>query len=390
MLHHVSEQGGGTKSLIDIAVMLKDEFEVLICLPSGSDITIEYAAQYGISCHEMTVPIPVLGVFSGGPSLFSKNFITGIMRYKYIDAVVEELMQSNPDIVIFNSLVTSIIARRIPRSVKTICFIRETIIRTPIMKVIKNTLENYIDGVAYIAEHEKYVLDIKRPKQIIIPDILEPSSIIKTPKHIAREQLKLSNEKYYVLYMGGTVPIKGFDTVLSSIQYLDKDACVIVSGNINIRLFTVKNILLHIYNINYVRYLIRIKILLKKHKGDSRILLMGYQKNISPLMCASDVVIFPSSKVHQPRPCIEAGFYGKPVIISDFEATKEYFIDGYNALTFKPKDGRDLARKIVELKNDKKLAWDIGQNNLKMSQEKHDFFVSQEMTRAFIKSFTEN
>ena len=386
MLHHVAEQGGGTKSLIDIALMLKDEYEVLLCLPSGSRDTIELASKYGVESHEMSASIPMIGVFSGGPSLLSKNFIKGIARYRHIDSLIAELMQFNPDVIILNSLVTSIIARRIPKSVKTVCFIRETIVHSPLMSFIRETFENYIDGVAYIAEHEKRLLDIKKPNQVVLPDILEPSSIVTMHKNDARKQANLDNEKYYALYMGGTASIKGFDTVLSSIKHLDKDTCVIVLGVINERLFTVKNILFHIYNVKYVSYLIRVKMLLKSYKEDSRLLLVGYQKNISALMCASDVVIFPSSKAHQPRPCIEAGFYKKPVVISDFEATKEYFVDGYNALAFKPRNGHDLAKKIAKLKNDNDLAKRIGSNNYIMSQKEHNYSDVQKATKDFIES----
>lgn len=384
LLHHVSDQGGGTKSLIDIAVMLKDKYKVTICLPKGSGETIGIAKKFDITCYEMLSKIPALNVFSGGPAFFSKSFITGLIKFKHIEALSNELMKLEPQILIFNSIVTSLIARKIPDTVRKICFIRETLVPSVFNRLLKGTFENYIDGVAYIAEHEKRVFNLKKPIQVVIPDTLDPSSIECFSQEEAVSFFAFDSSKFYILYMGGSARLKGFDTMLDTMSHLNDNYCAIIVGNIQYKFFTWKNILLHIYNIRYALFLVRCKRLLKKLREDSRVKFLGYQKEISKIMCASDVIVFPSSKPHQPRPCIEAGMYSKPVILSDFEATSEFFVDGYNALVFKPKNGKDMADKIEMLNNNIELRKQIGENNYEMSYKKHNFVTIQEETLEFI------
>ena len=384
LLHHVSDQGGGTKSLIDIAVMLKDTYDVTVCVPKGADQTIRMADSYGIKSYEVVTPIPTLNVFSGGPTVFNRVFLKGVWRFRHLEKLVDELMQLEPDAVIFNSLVTSVIARKLPKGIKTICFIRETLIDSPFSRLFRDTFENFIDGVAFIAEHEKKVLAVSRPIQTVIPDVLEPTTIEQYKTEEAREILGYDINKFYVLYMGGGARLKGFDTLLKAMTFLDDDYCALIVGNVKEDYFSKKNILMHLHNPKFALFLIRTRSLLKSLNGDRRVKILGYQKEISKLMCASDVIVFPSLKPHQPRPCIEAGMYYKPVILSDFEATKEYFIDGYNALTFKPHDAKDLADKIRYLKANKEYAENMGYKNHDMSINKHDYGLTQNKTLRFI------
>lgn len=390
LLHHTSAQGGGTKSLIDIAIMLKDEYKVTVCIPSGSKETIELANRYLIDCYEIKTRIPTLNVFSGSAGVFSGSFVKGILGFLYIDSCVNELLSLNPDVVILNSLVTSIIARRIPKNIKVICFIRETFEKSIFDKYIKNTFEHYIDGVAYIAEHEKNYLQIKLPKQVVIPDTLEPSSIRILDQNEAIKSLGLRENNYHILFMGGGSRLKGFDIVLESVKYLSCDFRVLIVGNINYELYSISNMLKHFYNFKYLTYLIRTRRLLKTLNNDCRLVLMGYQTDISKLMSACDVVVFPSLKPHQPRPCIEAGMYHKPVVLSDFEATKEYFINKYNALTFEPCSGKDLAKKLYMLKSDSDIRKMIGENNYLMSSKMHNYDEIQKKTNSFINEVIRN
>lgn len=389
LLHHVPEQGGGTKSLIDIAVMLQDEYDVVLCLPKGSGTTVNYASQFGIVCTELKTPIPTINAFSGGPSIISRAFIRGLLNYRKVDSLVEELMSLNPDVIIMNSLVTSIIAKKIPPSVKIICFIRETLIRSPFTVLLRSIFNKHIDGVAYIAEHEKRVFNLKNPLQVIIPDVVKPDTVKQYGKSEARVCCKLDQDRFYVLYMGGSAKLKGFDTILSAATNMDSRACVLILGNIDTGRFTIKNAIMHLHNPGYVGFLLRVKKNLKRLENDPRICMLGYRSDISALMCASDVIVFPSSKPHQPRPCIEAGIYGKPVILSDFEATREYFMDGYNALVFSPNDGADLAEKITMLMHDPALSDELGEHNRLMSAAKHDYYSIQGKTLGFIKEIVQ-
>ena len=100
----------------------------------------------------------------------------------------------------------------------------------------------------------------------------------------------------------------------------------------------------------------------------------GLRDSVDELIVASDMVVFPSTSVHQPRPCIEAGAYEKPVIISDYPETTEYFKEGYNALIFKPGDSGELAQKIEYAYSHRKEMEEMGKRNRAMTETKHDFY----------------
>ena len=61
------------------------------------------------------------------------------------------------------------------------------------------------------------------------------------------------------------------------------------------------------------------------------------------------------------------------MIISDYKETREYFKNGYNALTFKPGDADDLVSKIRYSYDHKAEMKQIGENNRKMTEKNHDF-----------------
>ena len=121
-----------------------------------------------------------------------------------------------------------------------------------------------------------------------------------------------------------------------------------------------------------------------------KIIRIGYVTDISPYMSICDTVVFPSTAAHQPRPCIEAGNYERSCVISDYDATKEYFIDGYNALTFKPGDSQDLADKLKYLASNPKQNAELAFNNKKMSQEKHNFTITQKKLYSFFERILDN
>ena len=388
ILHHTSEQGGGIKSAVDLAVMLSEEYKVTICFPKGSTESVRFVNDYEINCYEMENPIPTLNVYSGAPGIISRRFIKGLCNYIWVDKVAEELLKLKPSVLIFNSIVTSFVAKKIPDYVKTICFIRETFVDSIFNNYFKMLLSKYFDGVAYIANHEKEYLNIKGVKQEIIPDTLEPQSYVMIDRKEARIKCDLEQDVFYILYMGGSSIIKGFDVMLEATRFLGNKTCVLVLGKVDWKRFSVRNILFHLHNIKATKYYIRTRRLLTRLKSDSRIKYLGYRSDISNIMCACDVVV-PSNMPHQPRPCIEAGMYKKPVIISDYKATSEYFIDNYNALTFIPRNGKDLANKIQIIKNDNNLKNTIAENNYKMSIKKHNYYKIQRLVRSFVKEIVE-
>ncbi len=238
--------------------------------------------------------------------------------------------------------------------------------------------------MCYIAEHERNYLNLQKKETAIIPDCLQPHGIELFSKEEACKIEGLDDRKFNILFMGGIDPIKGLDNVLKALSMLDDSVYLIVAGYLEEEMFKIVNILKHCLNLTYMKYMFRTRKYYIKAQRDKKLICKGFRSDISSLMCACDVVVFPSNKAHQPRPGIEAGEYKKTVIISDFEATKEYFIDGYNAVTFKPHDAKDLARNLVKIRNNKEILNKLGKNNYFMTKTKHNYKETKVKLQEFI------
>ena len=384
LLHHVAIMGGGTNSLIDIAKMLKDEHEVIVCVPGGNSNLTAILTHEGLLCHEMETQIPSLNVYSGSPAYASRYFLSRLFRFVHGKDVAAELMSLAPDTIVYNTSVTSPIARWIPAEIRNIGFVRETFSKRWATHLFRNVYESCFSGVAFIADHERKVLGLSRPVQAIIPDCLDPMSIKPMSKVTAREFEGIPQDAFVALFMGGDAPIKGLDVFLDACRQIDGDCLAVVAGSYHKETHASSYIARHAYNIPYARQLIRINNGMRALESERRVLLAGYRQDISALMSACDVVVFPSTKAHQPRPCIEAGEYRKPVILSDFEATAEYFSNGKNALTFIPNNSSDLAEKLRYARSHPLEMERMGLSNYQASRSLHDYTATQDKLRAFL------
>lgn len=390
LLHHVSSQGGGTKSLVDMAAMMAPKYNVVVCIPQGSSGTIKLLKEHAINYYEVKTPIPSLNVYSGFPGYMNRYFLSCAFRFRRNKELVNELLRLEPDAIFYNTSVTSLIAKDVPPGIMNVCIVRETFIKSPFTGIIKKNFEDKFQGVAYIAEHEKKFLNLHNPKQIVIPDCPELKTVTIYNKQTMRKKYNIQDNCFCSLFMGGLIRIKGLDVLLKAADELGDNFKFIVAGAVEKTIFSKKYILRHCLHISYMRFIISVKKRLKKMEADGKVYLTGFITDISPFMSICDTVIFPSTAPHQPRPCIEAGNYERSCVISDYEATYEYFINGYNALTFRPGDAHDLADKIKYLAANPDVNAKLALNNKKMSQEKHNFPATQKVLYDFFEQILEN
>ena len=319
IIHHVSELGGGTNSLFDIALMLQKDYRPIICVPANSHEIRQKSEQYGIKVYETKTPIPSLNVYSGMPGYFNRYFISRLLRFRNNKQLVAELLTLQPDAICFNTSVTALIALDIPNYIKKICIVRETFIPSPFNNIIRKNLAKRFAGIGYIAEHEMRFLNINGPNQEVIPDSFIPKVYENLDKVALRDKYNIPIDAFCVLFMGGLVPIKGLDVMLKAAEQLDSSIVTIIAGKIDKRVFTNRFILSHCYNIAYVRFILSVRKRLKRLSVAGKVIQTGYVSDIAPYMVMCDTVVFPSTAAHQPRPCIEAGFFKRSCIHRSFD-----------------------------------------------------------------------
>jgi glycosyltransferase involved in cell wall biosynthesis len=384
VLHHTGEMGGGTKSFIEILQMLKDKYIVTACVPQKASQLVKMINEIGVTVQVISSPFPSLQRYSGSGSILSSVFIRNIISFFHRKHFINEIETCHPDVVIFNSIVTSISARFLPKGIKKICIVRETIVHKLSGYYFSRILNRYFDGVTFLAKAELDKMGLKNPITCVIPDSLREDEIKIKDKFETKKMISIPTDECAILFMGGISRIKGIITILKSFRYLPSSCHLVVAGSVDSLRLSLKYIFHHLYSVNAACYYLRLRRILIKSQNMKNIHFVGFQQDISNIMSASDIVVFPSSYVHQPRPCIEAGFYHKPVILSDFDETKEFFIDGYNALYFKPHSAIDLAKKIISLSDNKQLKDVMGENNYIMSQEYHLYCRIENKLQVFI------
>lgn len=364
IIHHTTALGGGTISFFDLISLLKEDYEITACIPKSSDEIIERINNMGISVYQFSNQPPVFAYYSGSSNIISITSIKDRLCDKKAPLFVKEILALKPDAVIFNSIITSIAGQYFPDNVKKICFVRETLNRNYIDNLYRKWLNNYFSGVCFIASSELQYLNLDIPTKVI-PDFCN------CKVHTSNNNTK-TDDNFYILYLGGLDYIKGPDVLLKSLRYLPHTCHLLCAGNFNLNSLKMRNIVKLLIHPKVLVNRLMIRNILSDPKIRERITFTGFCSDITNLYEQSDVVVFPSKVPHQLRPGIEAGVFSKPIIVSDYEVTKEYFIDGYNALTFKPNNAKQLAECIQKLYFNRTLCKKIGKNNFQATLTMHD------------------
>ena len=379
IVHHTGNWGGGTKSLVDLCEMLRDDYHVVVCIPRGYPEFKEKITRYGYKVCELDIPVPFTNIYSGRPPLISGAALKSLNSLRMIKRFSDVILTLNPDIVIFNTLVTAVSSVYLSRFTKVVCIDRETLTSDISIAIYRRLLDKKLDAITFLSEYEMKKLSFRTSESVVFPDCVRMDKIIDADKPTIRLREGIPQDKYVILFMGGLAKIKGTDIILKAMDILDDRFLLIFAGDMNESKLSKRQLVHDVKYPSHYLFKKRVKKYYYKLKGTSKFHEVGLSDSVDELIVASDIVVFPSTSVHQPRPCIEAGAYGKPVLISDYKETKEYFINGYNALTFKPGDAKDMAEKLLYAFNNQELMKKQGRNNRIMTVTKHNFDDGQKV-----------
>jgi glycosyltransferase involved in cell wall biosynthesis len=89
---------------------------------------------------------------------------------------------------------------------------------------------------------------------------------------------------------------------------------------------------------------------------------------------------------HQARPVYESGYYGLPIVISDFPHTAEFVRHGFNGLTFEPGNFSQLASTLDVMRKHKDLVRRLGEENRRQFDEKREFSLMAKRLTELVRS----
>lgn len=360
IFHHCDDIGGAGMSLYNLYRMLIEKYEVVIYVPNKDMPMYNFLTERGVCCKELGGGIGQICAYSGGPKVLSRDYILKAIKILLSYFTLKKIVENEkPQIVIVNSVTLSWVGRLTKKmGVFSACYVRETYANVLGMKTSINFLDKYFDGIIFISNYDKEHFGCHNKRQAVVYNsVSREDYMLNESRSQACEILGLDERKFNVLYVGGNAApeLKGYPTLCRAAENLKKeDISVVICGK------------------------------LVSEVDKKNMIALGMQTNIPLVYRACDVLVFPSGKPHQARPAFEAGFMKLPVIISNFEQTKEDVIDGYNGLTFEPGEAEMLAEKIMLLYNNREECTEMGKRNYNHSIKMHEFESCKKILFAFI------
>ena len=368
MIQHCGTVTGSGLGLLTTAQMLRDRFEIVVYCEDNPHGMVEVFRSNGFNVKPLPAKLPLLMYYNGGPKLLTRTCLGALREYKaYVPKWKEILEKEAPDYLLVNSLVLSWMYRCVEGTkCRSIIHIRE-VLRSKKTVYGKKMLEDirHFDSVWFISENEKERYGLPESQCVIVRDCMEKEFI--KPSFSEND----SSKNFTVLYVGGMSKLKGFPTLMKAVNYLNKDVSVVVAGNMSLKKpqLNISNLLYFGRFLNYYKS----RRLYNQGKNNVQIHFIGFCDDLSKLYRECDVLVFPSYKGHQARPAFEVGFYGKPVIISDFPDTSDNIINGINGLTFNPNNAKSLADRINYLSKNPLVCKTLGEKNKQMAEARHTY-----------------
>lgn len=208
-------------------------------------------------------------------------------------------------------------------------------------------------------ELKKLLSNINKKKLVIIEhgnfiNLIDP----KVSRQKSREQLRLDNDKKYILFFGQIKKVKGLETLLRALPLTDEKTHLIIAGKPWQTNFEEYQNLINRLNIQD-----RISLDIRHIEDEHR----------EVLFKACDAIVLPYKKIYQSGVLLMAMSYSIPTIVSDLPPFEEVITDGKNGLIFSPNNEKALADKINQLFNDQEKQEMISRMSYHTAQTKYSW-----------------
>lgn len=345
-IHHTAGWGGSAKSMIEtIKYLDRKQYTPIVLLLKNSTLTdvfkknnipfhiaqsTFYNRWYQFSVHSEAGYIKWYNIFK----LLQNITLWLLSRYVFAP---KELKKIDFDIAHINTSVLTDWLAPCQKKAKTIIHIRE-----PFRKGKIDCLHYFFRR--QMAKHADYIIAISKDNAHRI-NLPEKTTVIYNFSDIPQEAV--NKESYYsktFLYLGGSSPIKGFYTLVDSLQYLNPEVKIIFAGKFSADIISgnsLKKTLYYIFS-NHRKRLKAIKLI--KQNPNARI--VGLVSNISELLNNSCCLLSPFSKPHFSRPVIEAHLHQKMAIGSNVEGMDEIIEQNTTGILTPKDDPKKLAQAI--------------------------------------------
>lgn len=364
-----SELGGAQQYCLDLALNLKDEFDVVIAFgEQGKDGALaQKLSENNIKYYS----IPHL-----------KRSVSPINDFLATLEIIKLIKKIKPDIIHLNSSKISILGSLATFFSKSkILNLKSKIIYTAhgwvfneplsiwkklFYKYAERFTSRFKDKIICVSEFDyKTALEQKicpKEKLIIIHNGINEINFL--PRQEAREKLNLPDSGFIVGSIGNLYKTKGFEYLIEAIKKLINEkikisAVIIGEGAERENLTN----------------------LIKKYKLEDNIILAGRISEAAQLLSAFDLYVCSSVKEGLSYTIIETMLNGLPIIATRVGGNPELIEDGRNGLLINSQDPEDLAEKIKKLMNNTELQQELSTQARIKAQKKFSLEKMLEETK---------
>ena len=228
-------------------------------------------------------------------------------------------------------------------------------------KFLKSQMRKYADKIIAISIDNAKRINIPEKTQVIYNflNTKENSTVFEKNNHFGE-----------VLYLGGYHKIKGFYTIVESLDHINDGIKILFCGDfltdINESGFwgTIKKAIK-----KFLPFHRKLKAALIKIRNHPNSIFVGLVNNTTQLIQDSEFLISPFSKPHFSRPVIEAFAHKKCVIGSDVEGMDEIIDHNKNGLIVKKDNPLELAHAINYLHSNPEIRLKMGENGYLKAQK---------------------
>jgi glycosyltransferase involved in cell wall biosynthesis len=206
----------------------------------------------------------------------------------------------------------------------------------------------HANGVS-VAEHYQQKLGISSKRITIIPRGREKNSWVGNVENKARIRAKFeTGDRLLIINVARHEFQKGHDVLINAIHQLEnkKNIQVVLVGREGKQTPTIKK-------------------KIEDYQLQDCIKLAGHRNDVSALLAAADIFVFPSRFEGLPGALIEAAAAGLPIICTDIPNNREVAVENVNALFFPVDDSRMLREQLNRLINMSELRREFGGESLK-------------------------
>lgn len=283
--------------------------------------------------------------------------------------VINYLREEKPDVVFTHLWFANTIGRAACKlaGIKNVVSFEQNVydaydaIKTKKMYLVDRLLQKWCRKVVAVSSAVKNSLikhGIKEKNIVVIHNSVDIAKYNKEPNLALKEKLGITQDAFVFLTIGRLIPQKGIDVLLKALAQLrDNLVLLIVGRGAEER---------------------ALKQLAADLNIERKTIFLGVRNDIPDILSICDIFVLASRYEGLPVVVVEAMASAKPVIITDFEASRDIIVSGENGLVVERENIESLAKAMAALMSDRDWRDKLSQNAYKKVQ---DFSIQNHVNR---------